>query len=376
MENKEKLMIYPFDIQSSPLLRHREYLGNYEIRRIVSPNGWGLSGRDAGTIDGGDMSEEIIDKQFDELLDEIDAVMFVEPNGMYDFNTLIYPKIVKVISKSRNIICTIKLDEEMREEISCLCKKNNIYFKYYNSSGKTMNFVDIKIPVEGILVLKTPVVLIAGITERTHKFDIQLSLREKLTDIGYKISQIGTRDYCELFGFHSFPDFMFSNKITESSKVVLFNHFIKAIETKENPDLFIIGIPGGIMPINNTFTNRFGLTAYMISQAVVPDIFILSLLYEDYDIESLNSIIKAVKGRMGFDIDCINISSTRFDWSAAKQTNLMSFISLDYRIVDNKKDSLKSLSIPVYNILNKKDTYSMADYIIDILANVNDIECI
>lgn len=53
-----------------------------------------------------------------------------------------------------------------------------------------------------------PVVFIAGITPYTEKFHVQLALRKHLLDDGYKVSQIGSKAFCNLFGFHAYPAFM------------------------------------------------------------------------------------------------------------------------------------------------------------------------
>lgn len=126
-----------------------------------------------------------------------------------------------------------------------------------------------------------------GVTNKACKFEIQLSIRENLQSKGYKISQIGSRNYCEFLGFHSFPGFMYNRNLSESEKIILFNNYIKRLENDENPDLIVIGIPGGIMKRNDTFTSYFGIFAYEISQAVTPDYVICSTQYQDFKHEYL-----------------------------------------------------------------------------------------
>jgi peptide maturation system protein (TIGR04066 family) len=127
------------------------------------------------------------------------------------------------------------------------------------------------------LDIDTPVIFVLGTGERTNKFEIQLALRENMMKMGYKASQVGTREYCELLGFHSFPRFMFGNGISEISKIASFNRFIKSLERDECPDVIIIGVPRGIMPFNNRLPNGYGILAYEVSQAVTPD----STVYSD-----------------------------------------------------------------------------------------------
>ncbi len=137
----------------------------------------------------------------------------------------------------------------MIEEV---CKyKGNIFIQYpLNKNYEICSYVD-KLEIQEI---KTPVIFVMGVGENAHKFEIQLSVRENLFNMGYKVSQVGSRNYCEMFNFHSFPEFMYSNMYSETEKIKLFNNFIKNIENQENPDVIIIGIPGTIMRINNKAT--------------------------------------------------------------------------------------------------------------------------
>ena len=95
-------------------------------------------------------------------------------------------------------------------------------------------------------------VFVASVIENTNKFDVQLGLRKFLQEEGYKVSQIGTKEYCELFGFHAIPEFMYANQLSEADKIVWFNRICKSIELQEKPDIFIIGVPGATMVFNET----------------------------------------------------------------------------------------------------------------------------
>ena len=50
---KNRLLIYPYDLQFCPIVRHKKLLEDYEIMALVSPRGWGLTGKDGGSADNG-----------------------------------------------------------------------------------------------------------------------------------------------------------------------------------------------------------------------------------------------------------------------------------------------------------------------------------
>ncbi|NFE59418.1 TIGR04066 family peptide maturation system protein [Clostridium botulinum] len=372
MKIEYKTMIYPFDIESVPLIRHSKLVNKYNIVYAISPNGWGLTGKDAGYADGGQSTGMIIDNDFDKALESCDTVFFTHHSMKTNLSKLIYPKIIKAAENSKNILCTIKLEDEIIDKIRSICNKNNKFFKYFMD---TCNNIEIS-ESEKIYPVNAPVIFVAGLEERTHKFEIQLNLRENLQKMGYKVSQVGTRHYCELMEFHSFPKFMYSKSITESEKVTLFNHYIKNIEIKEKPDIIVIGIPGGIMPFNYEFTNRFGILAYEVSQAVIPDAVVLSMLYKNYTPEFFELLLKSLKYKFGYNVDCFNIVNASLNIPISRVEGTLQYITMDWNFINEKKKIYSELDSPVYNILDTDDAKSMSDLLVDKLAKYGENQII
>lgn len=335
MQKKEKVIVYPFDIEFVPVLRHKQFLDNYDIIGLVAPKGWGLNEEDAGITDYGEQIGIRISNNFNGLLDFCDTVIFTEPYNSIEFEKIIAPKIDEAIKRKKNIVCTLNMEEERCKTIEKACQDQNTYFKYYNC----LNNKDIvkKCEVESIHRIETPVIFIMGMCERTHKFEIQLALRENLLKMGYRVSQVGSRSYCEMLGFHSMPNFMYSCSIPEYHKIILFNHYIKSIEVNEAPDVIVIGIPGGVMTFSNEFTNKFGIMAFEISRAVTPDASVLSVLYEDYKPEYFKELYLSLRYKLGAEIDVYNLANVKFDWEMAKQIKSTMFYGVDSKFIDDKK---------------------------------------
>lgn len=375
MEKNERLLIYPYDMEFTPVLRHRSLLTEYDISCLVSPNGWGFTGKDAGIADRGPDVGITVSSDFEKALDLCDTVMIVESHLPFDFEKYIFKKIISAVKSKKNIICSLSLNKEAIEKISSMCNCEGVYFKYFDGNQSFLS-EDIVIEDESIEEIDIPVILTVGIDEKTNKFEIQLALRDKIQKSGYKISQIGTRPYCEMLGFHPFPSFMYGNSISDVNKVLMFNRYIKNIEKTEEPDVIIIGVPGGVMPYNRRITNKFGLLAFEVSQAVIPDVVIASLLYEDCKPEGFDEYTNLFKYKLGFEVDFFNISNMQFDWLKANEEYVKSYISLDYKFIDEKKEKYISNKIPVLNILNKDDSNRMADQTIDKLIGYADVQIV
>jgi peptide maturation system protein (TIGR04066 family) len=372
---KHKTMVYPYNLKISPIVRHRDLLENHQIVSLVSPEGWGMTGKDASLADNGEKLGITIRSDFEACLDLCDTVLFCQSVHTLDYETVIKPKILKAIQLKKDIIITIPLEKEEVEYISQQVLSNNLNFEYYGHMNcKPDNYIgDKKVRIYDI---ETPVIFVMGMGGRTNKFEIQLSLRENLLKMGYNVSQIGSRGYCELFGFHSFPDFMYSDKITESNKILLFNHFVKNIEKTESPDLIVIGIPGGIMPINDTVTNNFGILSYEVSQAVVPDLAVFGCHCEQYNKEYFTEIKKLIKYKFNSNIECFCIANSIIDGIETKYNNKAVHISVSSEYVDNKVQAYTSYGEKIFNALNPQDSKKMTEHIVDVLANYCQSICV
>ncbi|RCX15468.1 peptide maturation system protein (TIGR04066 family) [Anaerobacterium chartisolvens] len=373
MPKRERVMVYPFDVEFAPILRHQAMLGNYDIVSLSSPNGWGLCGKDAGIADCGEPIGIDIHSDFDLLLDNCDTVIFSESHIPVNPAKILYPKISMSIEKHKNILCTANIDIELYDSIVEKCDKQGVYFKYYNNRNSCI--LD-ECEDEDIYKINTPIIFVIGMGERTNKFQIQLSLRKYFMQMGYKISQIGSRSYCEMLGFHSMPAFMYSNAIKDYKKIILFNHYVKSIEMSEKPDAIIIGIPGGVIPFNDKFTNRFGMTAFQISMAVKPDTAVMSVFYEKYQDKYFKELHTMIKYRFATEIDCYSLSNVKFDWGNSKQNGMMSYVTIDSKMINEKKKSFSFFNCPVFNMLNSEDAERTGEYLMNRLQNYSDVESI
>lgn len=372
MKNKYKTIMYPFDVESASLVRHNNLINNYDITQVISPTGWGFDKKDAGYADNGQSLGMIIENDFDKALENCDAVFFNDFSKKVDFNKFIYPKIIKAAKSSKHIICTMEIENTLIDEISHICHENKKSFEYYANK-----FDEVIHPqADEIYQIDIPIIFVAGLAERTNKFEIQLNLRKQLKEMGYKVAQIGTRHYCELMDFHSFPKFMYSKSITESEKVTLLNHYIKSISITERPDVMIIGIPGGTVPFNNKFTNKFGILAYEVSQAVRPDVTVLSIPYGNIPQDYFESISKSHKYKFGYSVDCYNIANSTLNVPASRLAKSLQYITMDCDFINEKKMMYSSSNIPIYNILDTDDSRKMSELLINKLQKYGETKVI
>ena len=373
MNEYEKEVIYPFDSELLPIIKHKNLIKNYKIVGLVSPTGWGYNSSNEIYMDFMREGSIEVHSELNHFFSNCDTVLFSDSYTNLDFENDIFSQMVECVKMKKNILSFLNIDSKYQKRINKLCKENGVYFKNY--LVKVEKDFD-KIISESIIKISTPIIFVLGVAQKTQKFEIQLALREKFINEGYKVSQIGSRRYSEFLGFHSFPDFMYNHSIGEINKIVLFNRLIAQIEMEEKPDVIIIGIPGGVMKLNNIMTNKFGVFSYEISQAVTPDVAIFSTFYEDYTPEYFMRINNSIKYKLGYEVDCFNLANVQFDWDNAHEVQRPVYLTLSSKFIDEKIESFKQGDVPLFNVLNESDTENMFRFIVDKLSDYSHIEII
>ena len=208
MAAASRALMYPYDISLLHMIMHK--FPDFEIIEVASPNGWGYVGKDAGSKIG------------------IETGIIVKHEQEIEFNQ---------IEKLFLMPSIISLDDKCFRTIIDKAKSLNIEIIDMRNNGNDVCLKrDDKLYGTEIKKIDKPVVLVIGTGDRTNKFDIQLIVRECFQKKGYTVSQIGTKGYCEYLGFHSFPNFMYSN-LQVTDRILGFNHYIYELSKSENADV-------------------------------------------------------------------------------------------------------------------------------------------
>jgi peptide maturation system protein (TIGR04066 family) len=179
-------------------------------------------------------------------------------------------------------------------------------------------------PESELFKIPVPVILILGIGQLCNKFEIQLGLRKKFLEMGYNVSQVGTKEYSPLFGLNILPDF------TDAplwKKILLYNRYFREIVDKENPDVLIAGAPGGIMPIDEWHNEMFGETAIAISKSLDPDAAVLSMYQIPLSSDELNGIKDYAKYALGVTPEFFHISNNKLVFEQDMRTINYMFVN-------------------------------------------------
>ncbi len=342
MNQKIGLAIFPFIKDASPIARYHDMLCGYELRKIftLKPEEQFL---DANVLDGGTYTNITFTILNECNLDNIDVVLVLFDKNI---NKEVYLKYLELFhSKKIKILYEKKLQAFIDFNSLGNSKAIDSDSGYLGSQENSLSIL--KIPV--------PVIMVLGLGDQCNKFEIQLGLRDYFIKNGYKVSQIGTKVYSQLFGFNSLPDFLYHNIKTEE-KIVKFNRYVKRMVQIENPDVVIIGVPDSIMKYNDRETNNFGIIPFIITNAVMPDIGILSIYQNGYSKEYFNELQNYCKYRYNCILDYINIANTR---QVYDNRNKFSYFTLnkDY-VLNNSNMTLfnNDEKVLIYNVFDENQS--------------------
>ncbi|MCY6958486.1 TIGR04066 family peptide maturation system protein [Clostridium brassicae] len=360
---KRKAILFPYNIDNYPLIRFKELLSQVDIINIDTRNNKFLLGKDFAELYMGESTGGLVQKV---ETNDYDILIIGDGNPLTN-ETYIYNKVENDAKSGKDIISLYILQDIQREELKRICKKYSVEIKFLD--GQNANVAEIEIDNQKLYQMNVPIILITGITERTKKIDSVLVLKEEFEKKGYKVSVIGSKSYSELFGIHSFPQFMFDN-ILEEHKILYFNSLCKNIEYYERPDAFIIAIPGSLIPYNDMFTNHFGITAFEVGQAVPPDAVIVNIGYGEYDKNFFENISNMVKYKIGENPTCYVMSNSLVDINSSKEEGKMQYYNVDMYEID-KKIKLMNLTIdkPIFNGLRNSDLKNMSDTLLNLLES-------
>ena len=366
---KLKIAIYPYSQEIDPVLNYIYFLTpQYEIVSLISPKGWGYA-NNAISLGKSESRKNIqVLSSLDDMDNSINCIFIPEFNASEKFESDMIDNISIVLPRITKIICAQYLKKDNLEKLQKLCVstngkceleiKNNIKTEY----DYKLEIQDEENYLENIPV---PIIAVAGMWENVDKFYTSLALRDILLKNGYKVSQIGSRNYCEMLGFHSFPDFMITSQIDESKKVILFNRYIKQIYDVENPDVIIIGVPGAVQSLNAFHTNKFGILHYLVFKAIIVDFLIMCTFYETNGKEFFKLISESCAYKFGCPADCFHMSNHLFSSISLNESNIIEYLVLSRKKVsETLLDYYKDLSIPIINVFDESGITELYEKII------------
>ncbi|MEG1927668.1 MAG: DUF1611 domain-containing protein [Niameybacter sp.] len=176
---------------------------------------------------------------------------------------------MKCIENRKNIYSLSDISEYLtgKEDIKIIFPKidkyKGIYLNKYHVIGK-------------------PVLGVAGTSSRQGKYTLQLKLRKKMQERGYRVGQLGTEPTGLLFGFDAvYPMGYESNiKVKGIDAVKMVNSLMGAIE-KKDPDIILFGSQSQTIPNQVGGEKEYPIAQHELILGTQADAYILCVNVDD-----------------------------------------------------------------------------------------------
>lgn len=343
----KKAVVFPFNKEVHSIARFYELL-DFEIVDFYSA-------RITGQVNK-KICEIVENSKFEKEIKNIDNL------DWNSFDTIILGHLDE-LSK----ITKINLSELLVKE--AIKNKKNIY-TFDNLYHITNNYPKYYAPViENYCINKRygklyktdrPVLGIIGTNSKQGKFTLQLNLRKKFIDSGYKVGQLGTEPSALLFGidevFHSGYGAHIDLRPYEIYSIV--NQMIWNIAQK-NVDIIITGCQSGLIAYNDYNISMLPFEHQILFEATQPDAIILCI--NNYD--SINFVERTIKFAEGISggkviaLVCYPLDYTN-NWKSAFGAKTRISSIAEEKI---KKEYLEKLNKHVYLLDNNNDIDCLFD---------------
>ncbi len=352
------IVIYPYDGTLKNTLQHIN-LKEYRVCGIVSPRGWGYV--DTSFMIG---DKEIkIQANLDRIESAYDCICFVNSQYSLDFVNNIMPIIHECEENNLDVILCRDFSEHELQIIKSHIDKDKLHILYEM-------YRDIKMENE-IFEINIPVVLITDIFAELNSQDVQLEVYDELKARGYAVKLVSSkRDMRLIEDIDIIPQIVLDKYGSNKEKILRFNHYIKQIEVKENPELIVIGTPGNLIEISKKVTGDFGSSAYIFSRGIISDYVVCNFPYFSEFEDKYKELCKCVENRLETKVDACNVIPQYLDLMESEEYGELEYLGLSIQFVEKKLKKREK----IFCLEDKKEILRIADDIVKKLEGYAEIK--
>ena len=336
----KKLSLFPMTRDQCAIPRFAAMLQGYQISHCFTAPFKRLDGADTSRIDGGDATGHTL-TSFDQAQLAYCDILFVDydprMNNMETYQT--------VIDAANNMGKEVLLSRLLAQKL--------------NPQPEVITTLTHKTEApetDAMYEISVPVIMVLSQGSHTDQFATELALREYFTDVGYKVSQIGSLQSSMFFGFSGIPPFLYETR-DAYEKALYFNHYANMLVSNEGAELVIIGAPGAIAKYGNQQLQGLGLLPQIICSGVKSDSTVLCMYQGEYSAEIFDMLHSLTDYKLDSPVNFFSIANV-----LAKPDDRYNGIKLEYIDLNTAfvLDSIQDMAhgdFVVYNALSKESAY-------------------
>ncbi len=296
----KKAVLYPYNKEMHSMVRYRDLLA-FKIVGVADPFGKGMVGKDAGKVIGESQVNLRISPNIRRAMADADTLIlgYVDQLSRIRKRDLLREYVQLSLDEGCHVFSFQALDPDLYGDLYDTAEKKGLRLAFPHIQREELaqaiqNFNALP-PVD------VPVLSVMGTSSQQGKFTLQLALRRRLIQKGYKVGQIGTEHHAKLFGM----DAAFPMGYASPLKLP-FQHYIPYLDYKmreicqcTQPDIILTGSQSGTIPYHVQEHSTHCLSSLAFLLGVKPDACILvvnSIDAEEYirdTIDGIRAVCKA-----------------------------------------------------------------------------------
>lgn len=214
--------------------------------------------------------------------------------------------------------------------------------------------------------ISKPVLGIFGTSSKQGKYTLQMEMRLRLQNLGYRVGQVGTEPQSLLFGFDCVFPIGYNSSVYLSGEdtIIYLNNIIN--ELCDFSDIIIVGSQSGTVPYDTENIDLFPLKQLSFLYATQPDAVVLCINSHD-SIEYIKRTIMFIES----SIDCKVIGIVLFPMTYKNGWTFgygPKYMLTEKESIDVEKHLSFSLGIPVFCLGNPKDIDLLIECVIDFFS--------
>ena len=352
-----KYLVYPFS-NSNYVIKDTlaYYASDIDIIEYVTPKTWirNISNDTDVTTD------------FYGKLTSVDSVIFLNSfNNKYMYEDIL-EKMMHCIECGKDIICCTPIKSSDLKTIEQKTKEKRVAFIYYGIPK--MDYFKRRVFQDQDCI----VIGIGNMLNGLDDFTIISKLVYRYRVKGYRVTAVSTNSNSGLLGFLPFPiEVLTEDSLPYAEKIKTLNSFFNNIQVLHQPDILIVQLPYGMIKCTDICVEDFGVNAFIVSQSLNIDYFILNTPLEELDTFSFEEMKKAFKYRFGIPLTAIGVENKYINYTDSNEEESIIYEKADEKDVQNYVNFLKSANnedIYYFNIQSTSEYDMLIEHSINLLS--------
>ncbi|MXX38255.1 MAG: DUF1611 domain-containing protein [Gemmatimonadetes bacterium] len=292
----------PYNKEMHALMRGRDLLG-FEIVGIGDPIGKGLTGKDAGKAIGLPSVDFQVAPRLaaalqglrPELSRRADTLIlgYVDELSRIRRKDVLRETVEMALDQGLHVFSLLALPRERYADLYEQAEAKGLHLYYPALSAREAQ--QTLASASQYPQVDVPVVAVLGSGPQQGKFTLQLALRRRLMELGYRVGQIGTEHHAALFGMDcAFPmGYAPSVEIPLDYYAPYLDAKMRQINQRKRPHLILAGSQSGTVPYNVSEPETHTLSTIAFLMGVKPDACLLvvnSIDTDDYIQDTIDGI--------------------------------------------------------------------------------------